>query len=353
MRDELWNARRNRLTECAFLGMSVSDAAVDTGLCIQTVRTYADKFGIKFSAVSRARTEKIIAIEACASEGLTRSQACEKLGMSAHSLGEIARAHNIKFVHALKDDIDHERADAMAAMYRAGKTLGEIGALYGVSRERVRQIISKYRGLSSENGGQAVRSKIERERTRARKEADCYSKHGCSLSQLKELRALGRQMAAKGFTRERTPIGAFIRQRHNAIGRGIEWRITLWEWWAIWVESGKWDERGRTADAYVMCRFSDDGAYEVGNVYVATAHHNVTVQPNNRYRKSHPEFEEAMSEKAKRKGQTETRCCEVDGCVRPHYGKGLCGTHYRVQWARAKRARLAQSPTSQHERVAQ
>lgn len=35
-----------------------------------------------------------------------------------------------------------ERAKRMAAMYRAGKTLSEIGEAYAITRERVRQIIA-------------------------------------------------------------------------------------------------------------------------------------------------------------------------------------------------------------------
>ena len=37
------------------------------------------------------------------------------------------------------------------------------------------------------------------------------------------------------------------------------------------------------------------GAYEVGNVYVATNSHNCSLQPNNPYRTSHPDYKKQRS----------------------------------------------------------
>lgn len=38
----------------------------------------------------------------------------------------------------------------------------------------------------------------------------------------------------------------------------------------MWEASGKWDERGRGALKYAMCRIGDTGPYAPGNVYIAT-----------------------------------------------------------------------------------
>lgn len=330
MRSEIWEARRQKLAECAYLGMTKFEAAQETGFTTITVEKYAAKFGIVFSKTSSKKSEFISTVSGLAAQGMTRQEAATQLGVDIQLIGRTAREHGIEFIHASAKSVDQQRADDMAAMYRAGKTLEDIGGVYNVSRERVRQIISRYRGLSADNGGSSVRSKLNRDRRRAAREAKCYAEHGCSSAQLKALRKAGRELMNEGVPRTRTPIGAFVQQRSNARSRGIEWSLTLWDWWSIWQESGHWDERGRTADAYVMCRFRDAGAYEIGNVYVATSSHNASIQPNNPYRKSHPEFEVAMAEKIARR-VTKVRygkSCAVDGCDKPHYAHGWCNNHY-------------------------
>ena len=68
-----------------------------------------------------------------------------------------------------------------------------------------------------------------------------------------------------------SPYGKFIYARKNALIRNIEWKLTFDEWWKIWQDSGHWEERG--ADGFVMCRKSDEGSYNIDNVYIA--HHTV------------------------------------------------------------------------------
>ena len=56
--------------------------------------------------------------------------------------------------------------------------------------------------------------------------------------------------------------------KYNAAKRGVPFRLTFEEWLNIWSESGHLHERGRHAGDYVMARFGDAGAYEVGNVKI-------------------------------------------------------------------------------------
>lgn len=65
-----------------------------------------------------------------------------------------------------------------------------------------------------------------------------------------------------------SPQYAFTKQKNNAKHRGIEWRMTFAEWWAIWEASGKWEQRGRTGDSYVMARHGDVGPYSPSNVSI-------------------------------------------------------------------------------------
>lgn len=67
-----------------------------------------------------------------------------------------------------------------------------------------------------------------------------------------------------------TPASRYHYQRQAAFKRGIGWEITFPEWLAIWVESGKWAERGIGIGRYCMSRHGDMGPYKVGNVSIKT-----------------------------------------------------------------------------------
>lgn len=85
-------------------------------------------------------------------------------------------------------------------------------------------------------------------------------------------RARGREFSAKIRT---TDKGKFEAQRENAARRGIGFVLTFEQWLAVWIESGKFSERGRGASKYCMSRFGDKGIYEVGNVFIQTGKINV------------------------------------------------------------------------------
>lgn len=77
--------------------------------------------------------------------------------------------------------VARQRADAMAEMYAAGKTLAEIGFEYGVSRERVRQIIGKV-GMSYANGRGIHFAKLHAERA-ALLDERYMARSGCTREQ--------------------------------------------------------------------------------------------------------------------------------------------------------------------------
>lgn len=71
-------------------------------------------------------------------------------------------------------------------------------------------------------------------------------------------------------TYRKTPMGKYIAQRMRARQRGISWELTFEEWWDIWNKSGKWEQRGKTMDSYVMSRKNDTGPYSKENVFIQT-----------------------------------------------------------------------------------
>jgi hypothetical protein len=300
MRDDIWLARATALEGFDGKGLSASQVAAMSAMNEITVRRYATKFGFDFGTKHNNNAgyqAQLLRIRQCADDGKTRPEAADHLGISESYLGIIARRHCVEFVHVSTRRAEaDDRIEAMASMYRSGKTLSEIGSMYGVTRERVRQIISKHANVTAKDGGQSVRAKRRKLSKQARMDMKSLEKHGCSYEQYRQLVSMGSASKKAGDnTQNTTPTGAFKSQRRNAIRRGIGWKITLWEWWSVWADSGKWDQRGRGKSGYVMCRSGDTGDYEIGNVYIASAVHNSSFQPNNPYRKDHPDHQEVIA----------------------------------------------------------
>lgn len=145
----------------------------------------------------------------------------------------------------------------VAFMLGGGSTLEQVGAACGVTRERIRQL-AKIHGLEN---GQPTRAKRAVEAVKAARDRLSFGRWGCSRA---EYRGLGR-----GVT------DAFQRQRQTSSGRGVAWEFAnLWEWWCVWRDSGKWEERGRGADRYAMTRRGDCGPYATWNVVIKTNREN-------------------------------------------------------------------------------
>lgn len=154
-----------------------------------------------------------------------------------------------------------KRIPVMAEMYRAGQTLNQIGEKYGISRERVRQLL--YGVISANEGGRAV--------TAAEKE-----KQRIANLDKRSLRIRGLTHAEYKALPKRA-IRAYANQRRAARFRGIEWKFNLATWWRVWDVSGKWEERGR-GYGYVMARKGDSGPYAPDNVYICTQAQNASDQ---------------------------------------------------------------------------
>jgi hypothetical protein len=166
---------------------------------------------------------------------------------------------------------NHERESRMVELHRAGFTLAQIGTMYGITRERVRQILQRI-GVGRLDGGSHRQSQRHRAEKEARRIAACNARsieaYGCDRETLLRLNA-GLALHAKG-----SMALAYKYHRHNATLRGIGWEFTFPEWCRVWVESGKWEQRGRTRDQYVMARKNDFGPYAAWNVYITTLSQN-------------------------------------------------------------------------------
>lgn len=147
-------------------------------------------------------------------------------------------------------------------LYKSGKTIGEIGAQFGFTRERARQII-RSAGVSRRDGGMAKRCKVY-QIVEARADDLCRNRLGITLD---ERRSIRREFGPR-------PFRAFSEHRQNANRRKIQFLMTFREWWAIWKESGKWELCGKHSGKFVMSRFGDAGPYAVWNVRIITCNDN-------------------------------------------------------------------------------
>jgi transcriptional regulator with XRE-family HTH domain len=202
---------------------------------------------------------------ALAGQGLTLRQAAEATGMTYSYLCILSNKHGIEFTRQRMAErpAGRARAQEMRSRYESGQTLEQIGAAYGLTRERVRQIMNKKFGTTGRDGGQAENARRKRREKYKQRDARCLRVWGCTYRQYVTI-----------LKHEDKPTYAYWAQRKNALRRSIPWELNLWQWWTIWQKSGHWPERGR-GRAYQMCRLNDLGPYSVDNVYIATGVENM------------------------------------------------------------------------------
>lgn len=212
-----------------------------------------------------------------AASGIFAREAAANLGVSYQGLTRTARHLGIKFERPGTGAQDSERSKEFKRRYLAGETLQQIGDVYGITRERVRQVLKRDHGITACDGGYSVIAAEKKRKRRAAQDAKYQEKYGCSYRQYLSILREERRMKREGHPVARLPRLAFCQQRGNAKRRGIPWELSLWDWWVIWQESGKWNRRGRQCGGFCMCRKGDVGPYAKDNVYIATVSENTSV----------------------------------------------------------------------------
>lgn len=175
--------------------------------------------------------------------------------------------------------IPTERDKEILDMYRGGATLEEIGGVYDLTRERIRQVLKTIFGITGYYGPSRTRgavrnylgqkdAKLESDEKRMRRIAREFGCH-------EEIAEYIQGERISWSSRHRGPAWSYFEQKNFAKQRGIKWSITLPQWWNIWQESGKYALRGRERDKYVMSRYGDEGPYSPDNVYITTQSENI------------------------------------------------------------------------------
>lgn len=259
------DARRRVIRERLQSGESVESLATEYGLTAAYV--YIIGKGIARSSRTVAAARRLAQLREFHSLDQTQAAFVKITGLHPVRVSQMARKLGLKF---RKDttgwrrvrDESARRTKSMAALYRAGYTLAQIGDQYGLSRERVRQLLGKYESMSGADGGASAKAAARAEKQKAARDARCMVRFGCSFETYNAVPSKAKR--------------AFCQQRASAARRKVGWELTLWQWWSVWQESGHWRERGR-GQGYVMCRKGDEGPYAVGNVFIATAIENSSV----------------------------------------------------------------------------
>jgi DNA-binding XRE family transcriptional regulator len=247
-------------------GCTRSEAAAALDICEAYVVRLAKEAGIPLvKNRSQAKVARLEELKQLAASGFTRQEAAHELGVSSAWVNNMAREHDLKFLRAGLIIAPPTRVKQMAALYQSGKTLQEIGVQYGLTRERVRQLITRHCGMRAHNGGQHKIAVDKRAKFEAKRNAASLKRWGCNFDQYVLLRDM------------RKPTRAYSAQKRNAKKRGIAWEFNLWQWWSVWQQSGKWEQRGR-GQGYMMCRSGDVGPYAVDNVFIATGCENSSDQ---------------------------------------------------------------------------
>lgn len=132
--------------------------------------------------------------------------------------------------------------------FKAGKTTTALAKELDVTYQAIHRILKK-NNLSRASGGKS-KTVADRREKEANAPSPISDRHGCSTEQWDMLRAMDEDY-------KKTPLAVFNTWKNNFqnINPEVEFSLTLWEWWLLWEESGRWAQRARNPEGmWVMAQ---------------------------------------------------------------------------------------------------
>lgn len=280
-------SQRQQVADMYLAGNSVVEIAASYSVTRPLVSAILKRMGVKLPKLARGpkvatKAHRNLAIAEMYKAGKTQTQVAEEFGLTGARvcviLKSIGVAANVQTKFGpgrpgnWKRSVQREDHATMVEMYKSGQSLNEVGAHYGITRERARQILTGL-GVGRMEGGSAIKmfknvdKKVDAAKAKnERSESRIRKTWGLSLTDY------AAHVAEHGSSHDKgSPLRKFTEHRKNARQRGLGWDFTFAEWWRLWQESGKWDQRGRGKHGYVMARWGDgDAPYSVDTVYICT-----------------------------------------------------------------------------------
>lgn len=150
-----------------------------------------------------------------------------------------------------------DREPHIVEWFKSGKAITEIAAILSeelgttVSYQAVHRIIKK-NGLGRKDGGKSVQTTARKEEEAKQKVEKLDARYGCTDDQWKYLRGL-----AEAY--KDTPLAAYNTFKNNFknLYPDIPFELTLWDWWSMWEESGKWGQHKRNPKGMFVMTFVD------------------------------------------------------------------------------------------------
>lgn len=188
--------------------------------------------------------------------------------------------HHVPHQGASAESMRTHRNEEIPALFFSGMTLQEIGAKFGLTRQRVQQIL-RDQGITRHHGGGTLRAEARREGKEIQRQAKEKQRIKNRLAYMEQwsLRELGVPLT-EAFTLNGAVFSTKRRSRHDKSVYqkylGIKYQfqlkhqgetyLTLREWREAWVASGHWENGPGKGWALVKKEVSQ--AWTVENVHV-------------------------------------------------------------------------------------
>lgn len=126
---------------CCEQGLTIAETAVKLNITVDTVYAYKRNLQLQFASPDNQIATQVSKL---ASDGFTTKEIAAALNIAEGSVTRYARNLGIKITHPRTKEL-MTRDEQICAMFRSGgQTLQSVANEFGITRERVRQILVKY-----------------------------------------------------------------------------------------------------------------------------------------------------------------------------------------------------------------